>query len=284
MISKKTIPKKTAAKKPTPAKPPKKPVKQAAKKKTIKKATVMKGSKMFDKPTTIPATMQTSQLEKLLVAIDSKLGELVQIETYLAQKVVEQNAPAKPASLATCSGPDTNQTTSMDPISMQPVPSVAAAPAPAQQPSARPGAGTVGGMVWDYCDGLNKELNRAPTKDELLAAIKQYSPVFNGQPVNELTAATQYSKWRAANNLPRLPRGFGAAHASTPAPSAPTVGAPSAVMQPRAAVGPSMPALPVVLPPATPTTAVPSFNPPPVVPPAAPLPAPSIPPWLRAQG
>lgn len=222
-----------------------------------------------------------STIENLLADIAAKLGELVAIETYLAKKASEtisvlpaapvpaQNVPAQPA-----------------PSPNFPAP-VAAAPAAPATPS-RPGAGTIGGLVWDYCDGLNKQLGRAPTKDELIAALKQYMPTFNGQPVNELTAATQYSKWRASQGLPKLPRGFGAqrqaaapaaqpaAPAAVPAPSAPTIGAPAT--QPAQTAM----ALPMIAPapaPAQPAP-IPAASVPSVINPTA-APAPSIPPWLR---
>jgi hypothetical protein len=219
-------------------------------------------------------------IRALLTSIDNKLAELVQIETYLANRVLENSKPT-PAPVAAAA-----------PV-LASVPAVAApgtaAPAQPSAPASRPGSGTVGGLVWDYCDGLLKQLGRAPTKEELLAAIKQYSPTMNGQPVNELTAATQYSKWRGSQGLPKLPRGFGAqrqaaAPAAQPVPSTSTIGV-TPDLQPRAAVARAMPALPVQLP--IPAAAVPSVIQP--VPPA-PTPAPvavaaaSLPPWLRGQG
>jgi hypothetical protein len=258
MISKKK------AKKPTPAKQAKKPAKQAAKKN--KKSTRTKGSKHMD---SFPQAQNPSQapscIEALLEAINNKLGELVQIETYLANKVTAAaSPPVVPVAVPTCAA------------ALAPA-SIAAAPAPAQTaapsaPATRPGAGTVGCLVWDYCDGMTTQLGRAPTKDEVIAAIKAYSPTLNGQPVNELTASTQYSKWRGAQGLPRLPRGFGAqkpaaapadvAAAPTPAPVAPPV-----------AAAPAFAPLPL-----------PAAVPPAPAPAPAPVAAPSLPPWLRAQG
>jgi hypothetical protein len=242
MISKKK------AKKPTPAK-------QAAKK-SSKKSTRTKGSKTMNE-----VTMQSGpSVESLLVDVVKLLGELVQIETYLANKVTAAPQPAPisaPVAVPTCAAAL--------------APSIAAAPAPAQTaepaaPPTRPGAGTVGGLVWDACDGLSTQLGRAPTKDEVLAAIKQYSPVVKGQPVNELTASTQYSKWRASQGLPRLPRGFGAQKpATTPA------------VQPAAPI-PTMAQMTAPPVPAPSAMALP-------LPAPLPLPAaPSLPPWLRAQG
>jgi len=214
---------------------------------------------------------QQNSIEAKLNSIDAKLGELVQIETYLANKALEAS---KPAPLAPAPA-----------LAAQPAaaPTAPAAPAAPAAPPSRPGNGTVGALVWDYCDGLNKQLGRAPTKEELLAAIKQYSPTLNGAPVNELTAATQYSKWRSSQGLPKLPRGFGAQRqaaapatpAAVPTPSAPTIGA-------QPAPAPVAPApQPVQLP--IPAAAVPSVIAPTALPTAAATPQVSnLPPWLRA--
>lgn len=214
----------------------------------------------------------STTVENLLTDIAAKLGELVQIETYLANKVASTPAPVVNVAAPACAAP-----------AAVPAPSAAVAPAAPAQPSAppsRPGEGTIGGLVWQYCDQLSAHLGRAPSKDELLQAIKQYSPTFNNAPVNELTAATQYSKWRAANNLPRLPRGFGAnkpAQQPAPAPSAPTIGAP--VTQP-APVAPA-PA-PVAPAPAPAPLPIPAASVPSVIAPTA-QPAPSLPPWMVRQ-
>jgi hypothetical protein len=273
------ISKKKAAKKPAPAKQAKKPAKPTTKKshKKSPKKPVTKGSKPMteNQPTTAP---QISAVEALLMSIATKLDELVAIESYCAKKIAEKyEAPVQPAPVAAVAA---------EPAS---VASIAAAPAPAQTaapsvPASRPGAGTVGGMVWDYCDGLTQQLGHAPTKDELIAAIKAYSPNHNGQPVNELTASTQYSKWRAAQGLPRLPRGFGAnrpaaAPAPAPAAAAPAVApvVPPALPFPAPLpVAPVQTAMALPLPAPLPAAAVPS-----VINPTA-APAPSLPPWLRA--
>jgi hypothetical protein len=258
----------------------KKPAKPAAKKAATKKPA--------NKPRTrkVPTTMQDaptkSTVESLLESIAATLKELVAIETYCATKIAEKyETPAVPAPAVAPAVA----------VAAPVLASVPAVPAPAQTaapsaPATRPGSGTVGGLVWEYCDGLNTSLGRAPTKDELIAAIKAYSPTLNGQPVNELTASTQYSKWRGAQGLPRLPRGFGANKAAAvPAPTAPTIGAPA--VQPAPVSAPiSMPQvqpaqmarsqqpMPAPLPAAT----VPSIIAPPAVP------AMSLPPWLRPQG
>jgi hypothetical protein len=257
----------TKTKKATPVKQTAKPAakKQAAKKpapkKSVKKSNNKKGMQpMQDAPV-------KSQIEVLLETMIAKLSELVQIETYCAEKIAAKyEAPvapavAAPAAVAPAAAPAS--------IPAAPAPGVAAAPA---APATRPGQGTIGGLVWEYCDGLNSQLGKAPTKDEVIAAVKQYSPVFNGQPINELTVSTQYSKWRSAQGLPRLPRGFGANKpAAAPAPVATPAPAPSAM------------ALPLPAP-----AAAPAFVPPvaaPVAPPVAPQPAPvatSLPPWLRS--
>lgn len=299
-----TLRKTKAAKKPKPAKQARKPAKPAKKKSSKNRLRMVKEttfgtqpSKEGIKPMTenAPVTApQISTVEQLLASIEAKLSELVAIETYLANKVASTPQPAPVADVV-----------------VHAPPSVAATPAPAQQPAtpaqssappSRPGAGTVGGMVWDFCDKLSTHLGKAPTKEELLAAIKQYSPTFNGQIVNESTAATQYSKWRSATGLPRLARGFGAhkpaaqaaAPASVPTPSAPTIGAPVPPSAPPAAVQfPNMPtsaptqqpapaATPAFVPPVAPPAQlpIPAASVPSVIAPTA-TPAPTLPPWLR---
>lgn len=284
----------TKTKRATPAKKPTKPInrhdgknaarptKAPAKKPANKPIPRKVSKKMQDSPQAQNPSQAPSCTEALLEAIHTTLKDLVAIETYCATKIAEKyEAPAVAAPVAA-------------PVaSVQPVlTSVPATPAPAQQsaapavPSARPGQGTIGGIVWDICDWLMQS-GTAPTKDQVLAAIKQHSPTVNGQPVNELTASTQYSKWRSAQGLPRLPRGFGANKPAT-VPTAEEAAAQNnaPLGYPRAAVGPSLPALPVALPPAAPApVAAPLPAPfvPPVTPPAAPS-GNSLPPWLRPQG
>ena len=280
------ISKKKAAKKPQPAKRTSKPTQQAPKRSPKKKSNSSKGSKPMTELNQSTTASQTSVVETLLADIASKLGELVAIETYLANKVAEA-----PKQIATAAAPIATPVAASSVVAA-PAQSIPAVPAPAQpsQPTAppsRPGSGTIGGLVWDYCDGLSKQLNRAPTKEELLAAIKQYSPTFNGQPVNELTAATQYSKWRAAQGLPRLPRGFGANRPAAPVPSAPTGSAPAPQAAPvTSAQAPAPMQTAMVLPlsaPVAPTPApIPAAAVPSVIDPTT-VPAVAIPPWLRAQ-
>jgi hypothetical protein len=268
------ISKKKAAKKPTSTKQAKKPVKSTAKRSHKKKSPVTKGSLPMNE---IQNPTQSNTVEALLADIAAKLTELVQIESYLANKVLETNKTINV--LAT----PVQQTAS----ALASVPAVAT---PTQQTaptvSSRPGAGTVGGLVWDYCDGLTRQLGKTPTKEELLGAIKQYSPTCNGQPVNELTASTQYSKWRTAAGLPRLPRGFGANKSATvPTPTAPTIGAPTPIAQPTPSAAPAQTAMALPLPTPIqqpiPTAAIPSI----IAPTAAPATTTvSLPPWLRPQG
>jgi hypothetical protein len=244
--------KKKSAKKPTP----KKSVAKAPSKNKSRNTNIKKEGKIMNEET---QNTSLATLDARLASIDAKLGELVQIETYLATKAFEASKTViVPAASAAAPVP-------------QPA-SVPAIPAPAQQPAVapRPGQGTVGGLVWDCCDGLTRQLGRAPSKNELIAAIKQFSPTFNGQPLNELTAATQYSKWRSFSGLPRLPRGFAASKpASTPVPTSnvPVGAIPSFV--------PSQPA-PVQLP--LPAARVPSV----IAPTATPSAGDNLPPWLRA--
>jgi len=264
--------KKKSAKKPQPSKPAHKPAKKSNNKSHSNKTT-KEGQTMTENTQSI---VTTSAVATLLASIDAKLGELVQIETYLANKALEAS---KTISVPTA------------PISAPPVqqPSIPAVTAPAQQPAtpavpSRPGASTVGGLVWSYCDGLSQQLGRAPSKDELIAAIKQFSPTLNGQPVNELTAATQYSKWRSATGLPRLPRGF-AANKPTPAAVAAQPAPAAASNLPPGAVPSFAPSQPVQTQMPIPAAQVPS-----VIAPTAPVQQPvptvagaaNLPPWLRA--
>jgi|PlaIllAssembly_1097288.scaffolds.fasta_scaffold103133_1 hypothetical protein len=241
-----------------------------------------KGSSM----TEAHAANTTSAIEQLLADISAKLTELVQIETYLANRALDTSKPT-PAAVA---APNAAAPSAVSPVAP------AATPPPAT-PS-RPGAGTIGGLVYDYCDGLNQQLGRAPTKDELLQAIRQYSPTVNGQPVNELTVATQYSKWRGSQGLPKLPRGFAAGKQnasakapqstppSIPTPSAPTIGAQPGSLPPTAQPGAQVPpfAMPAAVAPAAPpaVSPIPAAAVPSVIAPTA-VPAASIPPWLRSQ-
>jgi hypothetical protein len=255
----------------------KKPVKQTAKKAAPKKSA--------NKPRTrkVLKTMQDaptkSTVESLLESIAATLKELVAIETYCATKIAEKyETPAVPAPAVAPAVA----------VAAPVLASVPAVPAPAQTaapsaPATRPGPGTVGGLVWEYCDGLNTSLGRAPTKDELIAAIKAYSPTLNGQPVNELTASTQYSKWRGAQGLPRLPRGFGANKpAVVPAPTAPTIGAPAVQPAPVAAPPINMPQVqPAQMAVSQQPLPMPAASVPSVIAPQA-VPATSLPPWLRS--
>ena len=209
---------------------------------------------------------QTSTVEALLTRIAAQLSELVQIETYCAMKVAEKYAkPAEPSPAAT--------PVSRPSVPAQPAP---AQPAPAQAvPASRPGAGTVGGIVWDICERLMSQTGEAPSKEAVLAAIKQHSPTINNQPVNELTAATQYSKWRGAKGLPRLPRGFGA---SKPAAAAVSPSAVPAQPAPRATPVAVPVQIAMEFPPPAP---IPAASVPSVIAPAATPPQMSFPPWLR---
>jgi hypothetical protein len=239
----------------------------------------------------VPATSQmssaiASMLEQM-IAMNAKLAELVQIETYLATKALEGEKPPAPQQQPVQQAPQNVPTQ---------VPAQSQSSAAPSLPT-RPGAGTIGGLVWDYCDGISKQLGRPITKDELIASLKRDNPQINGQPVNESTAVTQYSKWRSANGLPKLPRGFAARApqqqaqpTSQPQPQ-PTANIPPGAVQsfvPSAPAFPSMPAstpqqpIPanavpsVIQPTATPTPQLPSV--------AASPPTPPLPPWLRSPG
>jgi hypothetical protein len=247
-------------KKPQKRPPPKKQVK-----KNKSRNNEQKEKKMTENQTTSQTLRQPSQIENLLSAINDKLAELVQIETYLANKALEvKPTPTQPVA-------------SQQPAIASPV----AAPS-ASSPS-RPGAGTIGGLVWEWCDGLSQQLGRPVTKDELIATLKSNNAQVNGQLVNEATAATQYSKWRSANGLPKLPRGYAAARVpAIQAAQEPTAQQPSNI--PPGAVSAFVPKTPI------PAAAVPSVIQPTATP-AASLPSVAssvstpMPPWMRpAQG
>jgi hypothetical protein len=240
--------------------------------KGAKKAPAKKPSRKARKPATAAATKTrkelkpmtennqssvTSTVETLLSDIAAKIGTLLQIAEWEAKQLAAQIAQPAATSVAQPAATD--------------APEKPAKPARANN---QPGAETVGGLVWSWCDQLTKSFGRPCTKEELLQAIEQGKPTAKGAPINLLTAQTQYSKWRSARGLPALPRGFaarGPAVAQTaatsvaqPAPApAPAFALPTMAVVPevRAAVA-SVPAMPAMPAPAQQPTA-PAIVPPP---------------------